>query len=77
MTRPIKHPPKFTQHHLYDLVTGRSPRKIYLPLALAPQINLLLKSYNVQYRIFKTEPKPIESTEESDKRLEVVGERSD
>ena len=56
MTRPIKHPPDFKQYHLYDLLTGRSPRKLWFPAALVPQINILLKTYNVQYRIYKTEP---------------------
>lgn len=66
MTRPVKCPPGFKQHHLYDLITGRSPRKIYLPPNTVWQINELLKAHSVSIRIFPTEPIQEETDERSD-----------
>jgi len=77
MTRPIKPPPGTTQHLCYDLLTGRSPRKFYLKGNCCSRLNQILKLYNCSFRFFLTSDKPIVSTEESDKRLEAVDERSD
>jgi len=66
MTRPIKPPPGFKQYHLYDLVRGVVPRKIWLPTNTAWQINQLLKAHSVDLRVFQTEPIPEASDERSD-----------
>ena len=66
MTRPIKHPPGFKLYRFIGLVTGRSPRKIYLPPGAAGTLNQVLKRYAVDYRFFHTEPKQEAADERSD-----------
>jgi len=77
MTRPIKSLPGFQPFRLYDLVRGRSPRKLFLPPGAAARINRIFAQCCIDVRLFVVEPKPVESIEESDKRLEEINERSD
>jgi len=54
MTLPIKRPPGFGHYQLHDLLTGKCPRRFYLPPKLVWHINQHLKAKDVSIRMFLT-----------------------
>lgn len=66
MTRPLKPLPGFQPFRLYDLVRGRSPRKLFLPPGAAARINRVFAQCCIDVRLFVIEPKQEVSDEGSD-----------